>query len=105
MENYQQFRENPALLVEGAQSALIFAYNYFAGDKLTEVKKGPPRIAMYARLRDYHKYLRVKSENILKKLRIHSPEIRSRVFVDSGPFLEKALATKRSQNSIIFLCR
>jgi epoxyqueuosine reductase len=100
MENYQQFRESPALLVEGAQSALIFAYNYFAGDKLTEVKKGPPRIAMYARLRDYHKYLRVKSENILKKLRIHSPEIRSRVFVDSGPFLEKALATKSQKGFI-----
>lgn len=94
MANYQHFRESPGLLVEGAHSAIILGYNYYAGDKLSEVKKGPPRIAQYARLKDYHKYLRVKSKNILEKLKEISPSLSSRVFVDSGPFLEKALATK-----------
>ena len=67
MEKYKDLRKDPRLLLEGAKSALILGYNYHQGDSIKNLHDGQPRIAQYARLKDYHKFLRKKSESILKR--------------------------------------
>ena len=63
-EKNQKFRENPSRLLPGSKNILVFGLNYFQGDKGIHPSK--PRIAQYARLRDYHKTFKNYAEAKLK---------------------------------------
>jgi epoxyqueuosine reductase len=57
--------------------------------------EGPPtgRIAQYARGRDYHVVMRAMLEELVSRLRARLGEpFQARVFVDTGPLLERGLA-------------
>ena len=93
MENHKNLRHDPSLLLPDAKSCLVLGYNYNLGDKLSHVKKGP-LIAQYARLKDYHKFLRKEASSFAEKLKQLYPDLQYRVLVDSAPLLEKSLAAK-----------
>jgi epoxyqueuosine reductase len=59
-----------------------------------EVLADPDRgyVSRYALGRDYHKVLRSRLAQLAEKIRAHSASRSHRVFVDSGPILEKAFA-------------
>ncbi len=94
MSNYSEVRRDPRKLLEGAKSAVIVGLNYYQDDKLAHSKEGPV-VAQYARLRDYHKILKVRGEEVLEALLSHGgADDMGRVVVDTAPVLERALAAR-----------
>ncbi len=93
MKNHLKIRENPELLLANAQAALSFGFPYSLGDRWSLGSDDGPRIAQYARLKDYHKFLRLKLERVKRALEQHlSPAIFDwRITVDSAPLLERAI--------------
>lgn len=93
MERYFDLRTDPRLLVEGAKSVVMLAYNYYTKEKQRDPEA--PRIAMYAYGEDYHIVVRNKLHELLQYIQLHIGEVNGRCFVDSGPVLERDWA-KRS---------
>ncbi len=91
MKNYFEKRANPSLLVPGTKSVIVVLLNYFPSEQQNSINN--MFVSKYAYGYDYH--LVVKS--MLKKLRKFINEelipINGRVFVDSAPVLERALAS------------
>jgi epoxyqueuosine reductase len=93
MERYFDLRTDPRLLVEGAKSVVMLAYNYYTKEKQRDPEA--PKIAMYAYGEDYHTVVRNKLHELLQYIQLHIGEVNGRCFVDSGPVLERDWA-KRS---------
>ena len=89
-------REFPDQLVEGTKRIISVTMNYlpedYNGKKLLD-NTDKAFISGYARGRDYHKLMRSRLKKLAKKIQEHSPNS-NRVFVDSAPVLEKAIAQK-----------
>lgn len=100
MEKHKNFRKTPSELLKNSKSALVLAYNYYQGDKYSDLRSSLPRIAQYARLKDYHKFLRKKGEKIVSFLQEKNPTLNSRILVDSAPILEKSLAANSLEGFI-----
>lgn len=95
MTQNQKLREDPRELLPGATTAIIFAMNYYLGDTLRSTQA--PRIAQYARFRDYHKSMRRHAENAWRAFLENAqldPEPQARICIDSAPILERALAAR-----------
>ena len=93
LEKNHELREDPRLLLEGVQTAVVFGLPYYRGDRIND--KGPPKIAQYARMTDYHKQIWKSGEYLMD--RIHQEcvgEQFGRVVVDSAPILERAMAKR-----------
>jgi epoxyqueuosine reductase len=89
-------RSRPAELVEGTISVISARMNYLP-EALSDAENclaDPARayIARYALGRDYHKILRQRLARLADRIRELIGDGRFRVFVDSAPVLEKALA-------------
>ena len=83
-------RFNPALLVEGTKSIVLFLVPFGQ-----EMEMGnPPYIAQYARGKDYHKVIKERLFTILATLKERFPELSGRPFVDSAPVLERYWAMR-----------
>ena len=96
MEKHGKKRSKPAELVEGTKRIISLSMNYlpvnYNGlELLKEDKKA--FVSGYARGRDYHKIMRSRLKKLVSKIKVHSSH-ENRVFVDSAPVLEKALAQK-----------
>ena len=96
MEKHGKKRSQPAELVEGTKRIISLSMNYLPEnynglELLKEDKKA--FISGYARGRDYHKIMRLRLKKLVSKIKVHSSH-ENRVFVDSAPVLEKALAQK-----------
>ncbi|MGB5138199.1 MAG: tRNA epoxyqueuosine(34) reductase QueG, partial [Candidatus Zixiibacteriota bacterium] len=116
MNNWFDKRLDPRKLVDGAKSVICLMQNYYTDQVQTDPEA--PRIAKYARGKDYHWVLKQKLFSIVDKLRADVGDFNFRVFVDSGPVLEKAWAAKaglgwigknsllltREHGSFYFLC-
>lgn len=92
MENWFDKRLDPRKLVEGAKSVIVLAHNYYTDQEARDATA--PKIAKYARGKDYHWVLKDKLFRVVERLREEIGEFNFRVFVDSGPVLEKAWAAK-----------
>jgi epoxyqueuosine reductase len=88
-------RKEPASVLPGARSAICAALNYnIAAPHSTECAD-PARgwISRYAWGDDYHQVLRGKLDRLLESMRREIPRsFQARVYVDTGPVLERALA-------------
>ncbi|HYX39481.1 MAG TPA: tRNA epoxyqueuosine(34) reductase QueG [Oligoflexus sp.] len=100
LENNKQLREDPRGLLPDSVQALVFALPYFQGDKLNAALQGRYRVAQYARLRDYHKSMKLKATRILSVLQEKNPGLEGRVTIDSAPLLERALAARTMRGFI-----
>jgi epoxyqueuosine reductase len=88
-------RQDPALVLPGAKSAICAALNYNADAPRSVECRDPGRgwISRYAWGDDYHEVLREKLDCLLDSLRRQIPQsFEARVYVDTGPLLERALA-------------
>lgn len=95
MQENLHLREDPRGLLPSAETAIVFAFNYFTGDKLHS--NDGPRVAQYARFRDYHKTMRASAERAWRRFVNQAaleadPE--ARICIDSAPILERALAAR-----------
>ncbi len=92
MENHHEKRLNPAKLVEGAQSVIVFLHNYYPEHSLPSDSNY--LISRYAYGEDYHEVIRRKLNLITAELQQLFPDSFSRAFVDSAPVLERAWASR-----------
>lgn len=83
-------RKNIEEILPGAKTVICLGMNYFY--EQSKLKKGFGRVARYAYGRDYHKIILKKLKAVEAFIRRLDPEGRHRVYVDTGPILEKAYA-------------
>lgn len=84
-------RADPRLVLPGCRSVISLGINYYTADRADE-GAGRGRIARYAWGEDYHQVLRERLERLAAFLHARCPEARSKVYVDTGPLMEKAWA-------------
>jgi epoxyqueuosine reductase len=88
---------DPSALLEGARSFVVMAASYW--DDLPRPPDDPAtprgRVARYAWGRDYHTVLREAANDVAAGLvRVAGRSIRTRIFVDSSPLAERAVAIR-----------
>lgn len=98
MHKHGTKRTRPALLVEGTRRVICVRIDYAPEDiehaeaLLQKAEVG--YISRYALGRDYHKVLRNKLQKLANRITQEVGEYGYRVFTDSAPVMEKALAEK-----------
>jgi len=90
MQNHFEKRINPSLLVENAKSVIVVTQNYFQIP--SQKDSTAPVISKYAYGKDYHVVVKNKLYQLLEIIRKFEPKVNARVFCDSAPVLERALA-------------
>lgn len=96
MERHGAKRTRPAELIPGTVRVISARMDYWPGTArdahaaLTDGQRG--YVSRYALGRDYHKVLRTRLAQLAERIGSAVNEHGYRVFVDSGPVLEKALA-------------
>ena len=95
MERHGTMRGRPAELLPGTLSVISARMDYLpvAADAWQTLKKqNHAYVSRYALGRDYHKLLRPRLAKLAEQIRQSIGELGYRVFVDTAPVLEKALA-------------
>ncbi|GAB4297703.1 MAG: tRNA epoxyqueuosine(34) reductase QueG [Methylophaga sp.] len=98
MHKHGEKRTRPELLVEGTVSVISVRMDYWPGEAaepwqvLNDSGKG--FISRYALGRDYHKLMRKRLAKLALKLEQEAGPMGYRVFTDSAPVMEKAIAEK-----------
>ena len=96
MQRHGRRRARPQELIPGTLRVIAARMDYLppqardADEVLADPELG--YVSRYALGRDYHKVLRGRLAQLAEKIRAHSASRSHRVFVDSGPILEKAFA-------------
>jgi len=85
-------RSNPEFLVPGAKSLIVTGLSYYSDKRQKE--PGVPVLSRYAFGESYHTVIKRKLEKLMSFIKIISPEIQGRSYVDSAPLLEKAWAVE-----------
>ena len=87
MNNYLDKRLDPRLLMEGTQSIISVALNYYPSKFL---KKDQYQFAWYAYGKDYHDVMEAKLNELLAFITTLTPRpLQSRIFCDTAPVLER----------------
>jgi epoxyqueuosine reductase len=98
MERHGTKRSRPDELVPGTVRVISVRMDYMTAEaKPAKELMGSPEKALvsrYALGRDYHKVLRARLQKLAKRIEEETGPFGYRVFVDSAPVLEKALAEK-----------
>lgn len=116
LANHFDKRLDPRKLVDGAQSVISLAYNYYPKTPLNQ-DPGALKLAKYAYGQDYHVVVKDKLRIFLERLRDEIGDVMGRAFVDSAPIMERqwaqraglgwigknSLLLNRTQGSFFFL--
>jgi len=88
-------RIDPRVLVPGAKSvvSVIAGYRFKENEEFDQIN-GTPKIAKYARGRDYHKVLKGKLKQLFAYTKEINGGLEGRFFVDSAPVMDKAWAQR-----------
>lgn len=89
MRKYYDFQNYLKTYFSWAKSVLVVADNYFQN---VEWPTGIPKIARYAWGKDYHKVVKQKLAKISREINLLEPATVSRIYVDSGPVMQKIFA-------------
>ena len=91
LERHLPLKENPQLLMPNMKSIVIVACNYWnpASAEGTQAS-----VAAYARGDDYHGFMKNMLEELAQAAQLKNPDFAYRTFVDSGPLMERDLATR-----------
>ncbi len=88
-----ELRLEPGRILPGARSAICAAVSYRREDPRPADDRPRGIVARYARGRDYHRVLKLRLRRLIERLRDAVGEpFEARVFVDTGPLLERELA-------------
>ena len=87
-------RKNPDLVLEGVKSILCFSTNYHTVEKdMSYVEHlDTADISVYALNKDYHDTITPRLRQMEEKIQQEFEGCRTRIYVDTGPILEKPLA-------------
>ncbi|CUT03618.1 tRNA epoxyqueuosine(34) reductase QueG [Candidatus Kryptobacter tengchongensis] len=92
MEKNFDKRTNPQNILPEAKSIIVVALNYF--QKISPAKIDQGKISIYALGQDYHIVLKSKLEKLLNFIRELVPDVKAKIYTDTGPVMEKAWATR-----------
>ena len=86
-------RSDPQQVLPGARTVLCVGMNYNQGTGAPPAD-GRPRgkVSRYARGDDYHDLMTARLKRLLEWIQRLQPEVRGRVYVDTGPVLERDFA-------------
>lgn len=93
LERNHASRHDPQQLGDGYRSAIIVGLLYGGGDRL---RTKTPRVAQYARIKDYHKVIKKKAQQVVDVLSLSN----TKILVDTAPLLERALAVRGGKGFI-----
>jgi epoxyqueuosine reductase len=100
MSRRSELRVDPGKLFPTARSAVCVALQYSPLlDERTAAGDLWPRVARYARGVDYHDLMRSRLETLAGRVREVFPDCVTRPYVDTGPVLERELATRAGLGS------
>lgn len=87
-------RKNPDLVLEGVKSIMCFRTNYFSmGKEMSYLKdRDIADISIYALNKDYHDVITPRLKMVEEKIHEKFEGCTTRIYVDTGPILEKPLA-------------
>lgn len=109
-ENNITLRCYPEQVLPGARSIVVAAMSYFVPGRQRPAQQGPRGwVSRYARVQDYHQVLSQKLNQLAVFLQERTPvPVNCRVYVDRGPFLERAVAERSGlgwfgKNSMIYV--
>jgi epoxyqueuosine reductase len=106
MAGKAEVRREPARVLPGARSVLCVALQYGpASDRPGGVGGEPdgdlwPRVARYARGRDYHELMGRRLAGLAQRSREAFPGCAARPYVDTGPVLERELAARAGLGAV-----
>lgn len=89
LRQHLELKQSPAALLPDVRSVVAVTLNY---NQPNPPQAGAPKIARYARGRDYHKVLRGKLRSLAAWIEREHPGSQCRVCVDSAPILEREYA-------------
>jgi epoxyqueuosine reductase len=92
LERYAMQRLNPEMLLPGAKTVVSVAMNYNSPMRVPENDNFI--ISSYAYGRNYQTVVQERADSLAGYMRSNFGDFRTRVFVDSGPVLEKAWARR-----------
>ncbi|MCG9126062.1 tRNA epoxyqueuosine(34) reductase QueG [Candidatus Poribacteria bacterium] len=95
LKRHLPLKENPRTLLKETKSVISLAMNYYSVDPPTDLSEDPShgQISRYAWGDDYHDVIRDKLQQLVDYIKTTAEsELQSRVFVDSGPILEREYA-------------
>jgi epoxyqueuosine reductase len=91
LERQETARLDPQTLLPGARSVIVCAINYNTDRPLTALERGRAWISRYAWGADYHDTLQTKLKQLARWIEDQTAG-RTRVYVDTGPLLERVFA-------------
>ncbi len=97
LERHLPLKEDTRTLLQETKSVICLAMNYYTLDPPKELAEDPSRgqISRYAWGDDYHDVIRERLLLLVEFIKdAAETELKSRVFVDSGPILEREYAQK-----------
>lgn len=95
MENNFEKRVDPTKLVPGSKSVVSLLMGYrFPENEAYDQQYDVPKIAKYARGRDYHKVFKNRLKKLFQFTRELVGDINGLIFVDSAPVLDKVWAQR-----------
>ncbi|HEX20593.1 MAG TPA: tRNA epoxyqueuosine(34) reductase QueG [Acidiferrobacteraceae bacterium] len=98
MAKHGRKRSRPGLLIPGTLRIISVRMDYFPADAvpMADILHNPEKafISRYALGRDYHKVLRHRLQKLAHRIQSAIGPFQYRVFSDSAPVLEKAIAEK-----------
>ncbi|MFH1296833.1 MAG: tRNA epoxyqueuosine(34) reductase QueG [Bacteroidota bacterium] len=92
LERYTEQRLHPELLLPGVRTVIALLMNYYPEEVIPE--KNNFIIAKYAYGGDYAPFIKEQLKRLAAFLDSSVPGSRSRIFIDSGPVLEKTWAQR-----------
>lgn len=94
MERKSGKRLDPGQVLDGARSILSLALNYFHPYELPYKEVNCGAISRYASGEDYHEVLEERLQQLLGFIRRLEPEVKGKIYVDTGPVLDKFWAAR-----------
>lgn len=95
MSNHFDKRIDPTKLVPGAKSVVSVIMSYrFHENEIHDLSTQFPKIAKYARGRDYHKVFKGRLKQLFNFTKEIIGNVEGRIFVDSAPVMDKAWAQR-----------
>ena len=94
MQRNRRRRLDPSQILEGACSILSLSLNYYHPYRLPYHEPDRGVISRYASGTDYHQILEKKLREMMDYISRLCPEARGRIYVDTGPVMDKYWAAK-----------
>ncbi len=93
MEKNPEKRIDMDNVLPGVKSVVCVTLNYYS-DEIHSDATGTGKISRYAWGDDYHIIMTDRLEKLLKWIQLLQPEVRGKVYVDTGPVMDKVWASR-----------